>query len=165
MSEFLLDALRGLPGPLATYLIALLPSLELSVAIPVALRVYHLPVALAFAIGILGSFTPALLVLTLAPSVVTWLTAHSALARRFFTWVFDRTRNKFAPKYRRWGEVALLLFVAIPLPLPLSGAWTGALAAFLFDIPARRALPLIGLGLLIAASIMVVLTLGYNAVV
>ena len=163
MIDFILGALRGVPAPLATYLVAMLPSLELSVAIPLALEVYHLPVAVAFALAVLGSFTPALVVLTLAPWVVAWLMAHSPPARRLFTWVFDRTRKKFAPKYHRWGDLALLLFVAIPLPLPLSGAWTGALAAFLFDIPARRALPLIGLGLLIAGGIMIVLTLGFSA--
>ena len=59
--------------------------------------------------------------------------------------------------------VALLLFVGIPLPG--TGAWTGALVAALLDIRMRRAMPTIFVGILIAATIITAITYGITALV
>ncbi|MDO8560305.1 MAG: small multi-drug export protein [bacterium] len=152
-----------LPPPLGTALIAMVPSVELSVAIPFGILKYRLPAGVAFSSAVAGSFLVALLVFSLAEPVSHWLQSRSKLAARFFSWVFARTRGKFSQKYERYGEFALLLFVAFPLPLPLSGAWTASLAAWLFGIPPRRALPLILLGLLIAGGIMLAVTYSGSA--
>ena len=52
----------------------------------------------------------------------------------------------------------MVIFVAIPLPI--TGAWTGSVAAFLFGIPFKRALGLIFIGVLISGLIVTFLTLG-----
>lgn len=155
--------LSGIPAPLATMLIAMVPSVELSVALPVAVLKFGMPVWLAYLCSVFGSFIPALAIFAFGDAVITFLRRHSRLAERFFTWLFARTRGKFMQKYERYGEAALLLLVAFPLPLPLSGAWTASLAGWLVGIPARRALPLVLLGLLFAGGIMVVVTLSGSA--
>ena len=60
-------------------------------------------------------------------------------------------------RFHTYGDMALVLLVAIPLPM--TGAWTGSMAAWVFNIPARRAIPLIGLGVVIAGIIVTALTL------
>lgn len=71
--------------------------------------------------------------------------------------VFARTRHK-GRLIERAGPIALVLLVAIPLPG--TGAWTGAIAARLFGIPMRRALPWIGAGVLIAGLLVLLVSLG-----
>ena len=56
----------------------------------------------------------------------------------------------------KYGAIALITFVAIPLPF--TGAWTGSIGAFLFNIPFKKAFPLILLGVLISGAIMLLLT-------
>ena len=56
----------------------------------------------------------------------------------------------------KYGYPALIVFVAIPLPM--TGAWTGALIAFLFGIPFKKAFPLITLGIMIAGIIVLVIS-------
>ncbi|MBC7221005.1 small multi-drug export protein [Candidatus Bipolaricaulota bacterium] len=78
-------------------------------------------------------------------------------ARRYLAWQEARHRAWF----RRLGEGMLVLLVAIPLPL--TGAWTGSLAAVLLGIPTHRALPLISLGVLLAGGIVLLASLGLIA--
>jgi len=68
--------------------------------------------------------------------------------------------DKFEGKAQRRGErfqygmfIGLLLFVAIPLPLPGMGAWTGALIAAIFDVRLKIAMPAIAIGVVIAGTI------------
>ena len=61
-------------------------------------------------------------------------------------------------KYEFWG---LVLLVAIPLPG--TGAWTGALVAAMMDMQLRRAMPAIILGVLIAGIIVTMITFGAGA--
>jgi len=73
---------------------------------------------------------------------------------RYLAWQKRRHLRRFA----RLGDVALVLVVAVPLPA--TGAWTGALLAALLGIPPRRALPLITLGVLLAGGIVLAASLG-----
>ena len=57
--------------------------------------------------------------------------------------------------------LGLLLFVAVPLPG--TGAWTGALVAAMLDMPLKKSLPVIALGVLTAGVIMSVITYGLAA--
>jgi len=112
---------------------------------------------LAYGLGVLGNLLPVVLVLPLLEGVVAWL-RRFALFERGFDRLFARTRRRFGPMLTRLGELALILVVAVPLPM--TGAWTGCLIAFLFGIPLRRAFPLIGLGVMIAGAIVTLSTLG-----
>ncbi|MFH1376678.1 MAG: small multi-drug export protein [Candidatus Woesearchaeota archaeon] len=82
---------------------------------------------------------------------------------KYYKYVFNklvnRTRKKIEHKIgTKWELPALLLLVAIPLPG--TGAYTGTLAAWLFNIERKRALVTIMLGVLIAAIITTLVTLG-----
>ena len=73
-------------------------------------------------------------------------------------WWFDQTLRRKRTLIERWGALALVLFVAIPLPF--TGPWSGALVAYLFEIPFKYALPLIGLGILIYGCLVLGVSLG-----
>ncbi len=143
---------------LIVFVSAMLPIAELRVALPLALEVYGMGVVQAWALVLTGNMVPAIAIIYLIGPVSEWLRRRSKLFDRFFIWLFERTRSRFIRNHERWGELALVLFVAIPLPV--TGAWTGSLASWLFGIPKHRAVPLILLGLISAAGIVTALTMG-----
>ncbi|MDP3970936.1 MAG: small multi-drug export protein [bacterium] len=147
----------GIPSQIATILIAMIPIGELRGALPIALGPYSLPLWQAYPLAVLGNMIPVFFILWLFGPVSEWLRQWK-IFNRFFDWLFERTRKKFYDKHKKWGDLALVLFVAIPLPV--TGAWTGSLAAWLFGIPKKKALPLIFSGVLIAGVIVSAISLG-----
>jgi len=154
----LVDWVRGLPPEIATFVIAALPISELRGSIPVALTVYKLPVWSAVLWSVLGNVAPIPLILKLLDPVATFLSHRFRIWDRFFQWLFTRTRRKGERYFQLYQELGLVLFVAVPLPL--TGAWTGAVAAFLFGLPLWRGFLLITLGVLIAAGAVTAASLG-----
>ena len=90
--------------------------------------------------------------------VTNWLRKFHKIFDKFFKWLFTHTHRKHSAKFDRWGSLALMLFVAIPLPI--TGGWTGALLAYLFGIKLRFAIPNILIGLLVAGILVTSITLG-----
>ena len=144
---------------LATFLLAMLPVTELRASIPIALEVFHLPIWQAFIWSVLGDILPAILIIYYIGPISRWSRKRWRIADKFFTWLFARTRRKFDSSYATWGKIALMLFVAIPLPI--TGAWTGSIAAWLFDVEKKEAIAYVSLGVLIAAILVTLLTLGF----
>lgn len=137
----------------------MLPIAELRLAIPLAIGAYDMPVLSAFFWAVLGNIIPVVFILTGLDWLINKFLIHKVyLFNRFFTWIFERTKKNHSKKFERWKEFALIILVAIPLPF--TGAWTGALAAFVFGIPAKKAFPLIVLGVLIAGVIVSLITIG-----
>ncbi|MFA6391757.1 MAG: small multi-drug export protein [Patescibacteria group bacterium] len=147
----------------ATVLIAMLPIAELRASIPIALGVYDLPVLESYFLSVAGNIFPVIFILWLLEPFSRWLSAHSKFFKKFFDWLFLRTRKKFAAKYEKWGLLALAIFVAIPLPA--TGAWTGAIAAFLFGIPFKKSIVSITLGVMIAGVIVTLISLGAKSII
>jgi uncharacterized membrane protein len=73
---------------------------------------------------------------------------------------FEEKAKSRASRLEKGAFVGLFVFVAIPIPLPGMGAWTGALIAAILNIRMRIALPAIALGVLAASAITVAATLG-----
>jgi len=141
-----------------TLLISMLPITELRGAIPIALAVYDLPIWSAFIFSVIGNIIPVIFIILFLRFLAKFLIHKIYFLNRFFTWLFEKTRKRHSEKFNRWRDLALIVLVAIPLPG--TGAWTGALAAFVFGIPIKRAFPLISLGVLIAGVIVTIITLG-----
>lgn len=140
------------------FLIAMSPIVELRGSIPLALGAYHLPVWSAYFISILGNLFPIVFILLLLESVSDYLSRHSRFFSRFFNWLFERTRKKHARTFEEGKALALMIFVAVPLPF--TGAWTGALCAFVFGIPFKKAILAIAGGVVIAGIVVTLTTLG-----
>ena len=160
MTEHITEALRGFPAEAATFLIATLPVAELRGAIPWALAPPPVGGGLswqeAYFWAVMGNLLPVPFLLGLLGPLSEHLRRWGP-ADRFFGWLFARTRRR-GRLVERYGPLGLVLFVGIPLPV--TGAWTGAVAAFLFGVPSRRALPAIVLGVLLAGAIVTLASLG-----
>ncbi len=110
----------------------------------------------AFPLVIIGNMLPVPFILLFFPHVEKWLRNFKSWSR-LMDWLFAKTRKRADAKIRRYEHLGLLLFVAIPLPF--TGAWTGALIAYLFDLKFSRSLLTIFVGVIIAVFIMIGLTL------
>ena len=155
MLENLFLMLKNLPKELITVIVAALPVSELRGAIPLAFLSLKIPLLQVVFLSILGNLIPVIpLLLFLEP--VTERLRHFRLWRRFFDYIFERTRRK-AALVEKYEALGLALFVAIPLPV--TGAWTGCIAASLFKIRFRYAFLAICAGVCIAAIIVTLVTL------
>lgn len=143
---------------LKTLIIAMVPIGELRAAIPLGLTHFNLGVVQTFFIAFIGNMLPVIVIAYLLEPVSRWLSKHSKYFRQFFNWLFEHTRKKHSKKFEVFEEVALVTFVAIPLPM--TGGWSGALAAFVFGIPPKKSIPLVALGVAIAGVIVTIITLG-----
>lgn len=141
-------------------LISMFPVIELKMAIPIAILEYNLPWWQAYIFGILGSMISALLILLLLGIISRWLMKISPFFRKFFNWLFNRTRSKHAKKFEKYESVLLFIIAAIPVPV-LGGVWTAALIAFIFGVPTWKAFWYIFAGTLIAGAIFTFGALGF----
>ncbi len=160
---FLVDWFSGWSPELATLAIAAVPVGELRVSLPVALTVYHLDFWPSFVLSVFGTLTAALVVMAVLDPLTRFARKYSQPINKALEWLFERTRKRHQGKFDKYRDLALILFVAIPLPF--TGAYTGALAAYIFGVPFRRAFPLIAIGVIIAAAIVTAVTLGFKSAI
>jgi len=145
---------KGLSPELIVLLIAMLPVVELRGSVPVGILLFNMPWWQAVLWSVIGNILPIFLVLLLLEKVVAWL-GRFRLFRRFFDWLFTRARSKSAAvqKYEFWG---LATFVGIPLPG--TGAWTGAVVAVVLGLRYWRSLLACFVGVLMAAAVVTFLS-------
>lgn len=149
------EAMSGIPSWAVVWVISMLPVFELRGGIPAGVTL-KMPLWEACLFAVIGNMLPIPFILWFLDPLSRWLSRRSRTMDRFFTWLFARTRRKHSKSFERWQEFALMIFVAIPLPM--TGAWSGAVAAFVFGIPFRVALPFIFFGVLIACGVVALAT-------
>ncbi|WP_406660777.1 small multi-drug export protein [Methanolobus sp. ZRKC3] len=150
-----LELLSTVPHWLATIIISSLPILELRGAIPIAIGVYGMSPESAYLLAVLGNILPVIPLLLFLDPVSTYLRRYRVFDK-FFSWLFERTHRNHSKRFERFGILALTIFVAIPLPV--TGAWTGCAAAFVFGIKFGHAFLAILAGVMIAGLIVSILT-------
>jgi len=136
----------------------MLPVVELRGAIPFAMATYGFSPWEALLVAVIGNIIPALVLVPFIGRAGVFLSEKSELWKRFFSYFLARTRNNHEKKFEIFKEFALVVLVAIPLPL--TGVWTASLVAYVFGIPSRKAIPLIFIGVIIAGVIVALATLG-----
>ncbi len=146
---------KGLPPASAVAAISTLPIVELRGAIPVGVVAFDMPWWKVYLIAVAGNMLPIPFILLLLGPVSNLLMRFKT-GKIFFNWLFTRTRKKSA-SIEKYEVLGLTIFVAIPLPV--TGGWTGAMAAFLMGIPFWKAMLYILLGVMIAGVIMTTLSL------
>lgn len=156
MREKLIEVLSGSSHELTTVVLAMLPISELRGAIPYAITIGKIPWQEAYIIAVVANFIPVIFILNLIGPVSEYL-RRFAMLDRFLDWLFARTRRK-GKMIERFEVLGLILFVAVPLPV--TGAWTGALAAFLFGVKKRVAMPAIFVGIMLAGVIVTLASVG-----
>ena len=148
-------------GFLEVFLLSLVPTFEGRYAIVYGIgRGYPLwETLLSASIGVLLLSLVLPLALPLIDRIMLWLekTPLRKVAHLYLYYV-ERVRKKAHPYVERWGFVGLTVFVAIPLPG--TGIWTGALAAYLLGIEKKQTVPALILGGLLSMAITVLPALG-----
>ena len=145
----------NIPKELIVIILAATPIIELRGAIPIAIPILGFPWTYAFLLAVIGNMLPVPFILLFIESIAKWL-SKIPFMKKFFDWLFERTRNK-SGQIQKYKKLGLVLFVAIPLPV--TGAWTGSLAAVLLGIGFKQAFFSIFAGVIIAGIIVTCLTL------
>ena len=140
---------------LKTLVTAMMPILEIRGAIPVGVA-SGLDPWLAFAVGFVGNMLPIPILILLTRKIIEWLKKHNMLVK-LTAWLENKGSKgaQKVQKYSVWG-----LFILVAIPLPGTGAWTGALVASLLDMRLKRALPAIAMGVAVAGLIVLLVTYG-----
>ncbi len=139
----------GFSKELVVLIISALPIFELRGALPVAITVFHFPWYYALPLAIIGNLLPVPLILLFLDAISRFL-SKVGFFDRFLQWLFEHTRKR-GRVVERYERIGLALFVAIPLPV--TGAWTGSLAAVLFGLKFKHAFLSIFIGVFIAGII------------
>ena len=128
------------------FLISIVPVFELRGSMPLALALTDINPIVIFLICVALNILVIPIIFKLLDLLAPPLIKRSKIIRSVFTWFLKRSYN------RKWGLVGLATFVAVPLPG--TGAWTGALIAYLLGMDRKHATLAIAAGV-IAAGIMV----------
>lgn len=144
---------------LFTLLVSMIPIIELRGGIPFGVAL-GLPYPVAFIAAVIGNILPVPFIIIYIRRIFQWLRATFPRLDGMVD-ALERKAHLKGNRVNRYKYLGLFLFVGIPLPG--TGAWTGALAAAFLDMPLRKAMPPIIAGVVLAGCIMTGLTsLGVN---
>ena len=140
----------------ATFFISMAPIVELRGGLPYGIAL-GLDYPLALTMAIIGNMVPVPFIIFYIRKVFIWIRRHMQWMDDIITRIEKKAHLK-GQTVQKYGALGLCILVAIPLPG--TGAWTGALVAVLLDMRLKKALPSIFLGVCIAAAIMTAVTYG-----
>lgn len=141
---------------ISTFLISMVPVIELRGAIPAGFA-SGLDIGTATVLSIIGNMIPVPFIILFIRKIFEWMKKKSKKLNKLVAY-FENKAQKHrgkVEKYKFWG---LLILVAIPLPG--TGAWTGALVAAMMEMRLKDAVPAIFLGVVIAGLIVALATAG-----
>lgn len=147
---------------LTVFGMAMLPIVELRGAVPygIAMGLPYIPVLV---LSIVGNMLPIPFIILFARTLFAWMKRKSERLGKIAEKLETRAQEKGKAMFVKYETMGLYLFVAIPLPG--TGAWTGALIAALFNLRLKLALPAIFSGIVTAGFIMSALSLGVNLLI
>ena len=142
-----------------TFLVSMVPVIELRGAIPIGVG-YGLNFWVAIVVSLIGNLVPVPFIIIFIKKIFALMRRWSPKLDRVVTALENRAEKKsdVVQRYAFWG-----LFILVAIPLPGTGAWTGALVAAMLDMKLSRAFPAIALGVVGAAVIVSFVTYGAGA--
>ncbi len=148
--EFFVNLFSGINHDIALFIISMIPVIELRGGI-IAAALMGVPVARALMICIFGNIVPIPFILLFINKIFELMKKYN-IAKGLVERLENRAMGK-SEKIQKYEFLGLVLFVGIPLPG--TGAWTGALIASLLRIKLKKSVPAIFCGILLASFIMV----------
>ena len=159
MTEFFIEHFQNLSEGMRyfmTFLVSMIPIVELRGAVPIGTAL-GLNLYWVLLISIIGNLIPVPFIILFARPIIRWL-KKTKLFSPIALWL-ERKVEKNKEKITKYEKLGLFIFVAIPLPG--TGAWTGALVASFLEMRIKDSLPAISAGVVAAGIIM---TIGSQAV-
>jgi len=153
--------LSQLPPSIKVFLISMFPVGELRAGIPLGIS-YGLSAPEAYFASVAGNIAPIAPILIFLGAVEENIIKKVGIFDNLFQKIVLRTREKSRENIKKYGVVGLITFVAVPLPA--TGAWTGALVAHIFGLDKKLAFVCIALGVAIAGIIVAGFSAGAFAV-
>lgn len=132
-----------------------MPIGELRIAIPMAIITYDFTWFQAAIFGVMGNLIPVLFMPWFLHKIGPILLKLPQPIPHILEWRVRSIKNRGNDGISKYGRLALIPFVAIPLPF--TGAWTGILAAWIFDIHPKKAIPMLTIGVIISGIIVTTL--------
>ena len=136
------------------FMVSMIPIIELRGAIPLGILTLKLNWLWVYFISIIGNMLPIPFVILLIRPLIDWL-IHSNLFHKVGKWLDNRTKKK-TKDVTKFKKLGLMIFVAIPLPG--TGAWSGAMIAGMLNMRLKDSLPSIFAGVLIAGTAMAIIS-------
>lgn len=159
--ESLVNSLQNkISGEMIAFIISLFPILELRGGL-IAATILDIEWHRAFIYCFIGNMLPIPFILLFIRKLFELLRKTKSFGRLVdkMEQKADKHRDKIE-KYRLWG-----LFLLVAIPLPGTGAWTGALVAALMDIRIRHAFPVIAAGVVVAGIIVATISYGVAGII
>lgn len=144
---------------LITFLVSMVPIIELRGAIPIAVGM-QVPLLPAYIIAVIGNMLPVPFIYFFARKILEW-GKDKRFIGGFFSFCLRKGESggrKLQSKAGRGLFLALLLFVGIPIPG--TGAWTGTLAASILKMDFKKSVIAVMLGVVLAGLIMGLVSTG-----
>ncbi len=129
----------------------MIPFIDIKAAVPLGFQMGLSKLTIYF-FAVAGMLIPGVLNLFLLGPVTNYARKKSKFLDAFFTKLFEKTRKDHDSKVKKYGPLFLLLFVGIPIPG--SGAMTGALIAFVFGMEAWSSLTFIAIGTIVSVGLL-----------
>ncbi len=145
-------------------ILTVMPITELRVGLPIAIVYaieHNIPIILIFSLIVLFNILVIFFIFYFLDNFHNTF-MNLKFYRKFFGLYLKRLQkkvDKFEKRYETLGFLALVLFVAVPLPG--TGAWTGCLVSWLFGLERKKSILAIALGVLIAGILVLFGTLGF----
>lgn len=148
-------------GYLATFIISMIPIIELRGAIPIAVFTFHLTYLEAFLVSFIGNILPVYFIVKYIKPIFNLL-GKIKILKKIIDWATEKATKKIAEsdKLKKATLLGVYLFVAVPIPG--TGAWMGSLIANFLDLEPKKAVPIICFGVFTAGIIMLALTAAAN---
>lgn len=155
MKDVLVNFVANVPHEVATILLSMIPVAELRFAIPWAILQYNMHPVWAFTLACIGNLLPVPFIILFIRKIFNWMKNFKFL-HKLVTKLEERgmSKQETVKKYKFWG-----LFIFVAIPLPGTGAWTGALIAALMNMRLKDALPSITLGVVTAGIVVTFLSI------
>jgi uncharacterized membrane protein len=159
IKDFIAGIFAGAPlwvKYIVTFVVSVLPIVELRGGIPIGVLAFKIPWYWCYILCVIGNLLPVPFILLFVERVIEWSKGTKRL-KKLGLWL-EKKAAKNTPKVQRFEVFGLMLFVAIPLPM--TGAWTGALVAALTGMKFKNAMISIIGGVLIAGAIVTLIVQG-----
>ena len=140
---------------------SMVPIIELRGAVPYGVTM-GMPLLPVLIVSILGNMVPVPFIILFIRKIFEWMKKREGFMKNVAVKMEERALAKegIIQKYAAFG-----LYVLVAIPLPGTGAWTGALVAAIFRLKLRYAFPIILAGVATAGVIMTVISFGVDMLV
>lgn len=141
--------------------IGMVPIIELRGAIPVGVFTFHLNYIEAFICSFIGNIIPVYFIVKFIRPLFDFF-GRWKLFKVVIDWATEKATKHIQENEKLQNAVSLGLFLFVAIPLPGTGAWVGSLIANFLDLPPKKAIPPIIVGVLTAGIIVLSITAAAN---